>query len=75
MSGKAIMPRCKRCGRQFTPKTEGQEYGPKCAKYYKVEVMGELRLLPSKDDMHKKNPEIIPIYVRGEKGEVAAVIL
>ena len=50
--------KCKRCGRWFVPKEDGQEYGPKCSKYFKVEVKGELELLPEKEPLSE--PKIAP---------------
>ncbi len=42
---------CKRCHKFFLPRKEGQEYGPKCARYMTVEVVGELELLPNLEEV------------------------
>ncbi len=53
MNAEVSRGRCKRCGRRIVLRKPGQEYGPKCARYFGVEVIGELELLPSLEDQRR----------------------
>lgn len=66
------MPRCKRCGREFTPKKEGQEYGPVCARKLAGQVeLDSMALVSGK--VLRKPADVIE--VRDGKGNVTTVIV
>lgn len=68
-------PRCARCGRPFVPKKKGDRYGPKCARKLAGQVELDSQALVSGKVLRKGKEKIVPIYVKGEKGEVTAVIV
>jgi hypothetical protein len=55
---RAGLPKCKRCGRPFEPRKEGDEYGPKCARKMAGKVqLGSMALVSGKvlHPQHKKD--------------------
>lgn len=67
--------RCARCGRPITPKKAGDLYGPKCARILAGQISLDSQTLVSGKVQRKRKEQSVPIYVKGEKGEVTAVIL
>jgi hypothetical protein len=66
---------CARCHRSFTPKKQGDRYGPTCARKLAGQIQLDGIALVSGKILKKGKCVDVPIYVQGEKGEVVAVIV
>lgn len=71
----AGLPRCKRCGRPFKPRKEGQEYGPRCVLKLAGQVELDNQALVSGKVLRRKTSPDGVIECRDEKDEVTAVIV
>jgi len=68
-------PRCARCKRPFTPHKDGDLYGPTWARKMAGQVELDHQVLVSGVVLHKGKEKSVPIYVKGETGEITAVII
>ncbi len=72
---KAGRPRCARCHKYFTPKKEGQIYGPTCAEKEAASLAALERYGTVLEKFEERKKDAGYREVKNEAGEVTAVII